>query len=245
MDFDTNSPKFNIKLKVLIFINIINLLIIAGLIFVLLLKKNNLYSLKIISTSTPSQFSQTSSLSVDKSIIFDSQKISGKKDVNFKKLVGYIKNIYEKDGKIYLDFDETSECITKSEEVAKVMIEDGKCLPSVTFEEVLERVKGAPFSKLEELCPEQYFGYGVGYCYFRNTSTEIITFQVHPETVVLYNIHPYDFETKERYKGAENYQISLNTFRENYYPKDKFQIFKIKTINDVVFSIAEYFIPRE
>ncbi len=240
-----DSPKFNINLRILIVVNIFILIILISLIVILILKANNLYSVKNILTSVPSQFSQTSSLSVDKSTIFEDQQILKNKNSNFKKLIGYIKNIYEKDGEIYINFDETSACISELSEVAKAMIEDGKCLPNVTFEEVLAKLKNSSFDNLTELCPNQSFGYGVGYCYFRNTSTETINFKVHPEIIILYNIHSYDFQTKELYKGIQNYQISLNTFRKDYYPKDKFKVFEIKVLDNVVFAITEHFVSKE
>ncbi len=222
------------------------MIILISLFAFLVLKNNNIQSGKNFYQTTSSlQLITTSSSGFNSKEMYSNQQIVEDQKINFKRLVGYIRGIYDKDGKIYMKFDETSDCISEAYEVAKAMAEDGKCLPNVTFEEVLERLKNAPFSDLTELCPNQYFGYGVGYCYFRNTSTETVTFEIHPEVIVLYNIHPYDFKTRDQYKGAENYQISLKTFREDYYPKDKSEVFEIKVVNNVVFAITEYFVPRE
>ena len=155
---------------------------------------------------------------------------------------GHIKSIYSKNGKMYLDIDYVSKCISDFKEAAKAILEDGKCPAGVTLDQLVQEIQGA--GNVARICPSQPFGYGSGYCYFRNQNTQIRTLEISPDVVVLYPMHPYDFDTQKLYDGAYAYQITLDWLKDKYKYTEG-NPFEITIVNNIVTVIRKIFVSAE
>ena len=155
---------------------------------------------------------------------------------------GDIKSIYSKNGKIYLVIDYVGKCISDFKEAAKAILEDGKCPAGVTLDQLVQEIQGA--GNVARICPSQPFGYGSGYCYFRNQNTQIRTLEISPDVVVLYPMHPYDFDTQKLYDGAYAYQITLDWLKDKY-EYTKGNPFEITLVNNIVTVIRKIFVSAE
>ena len=155
---------------------------------------------------------------------------------------GYIKSIYSKNGRMYLDIDYVSECISDFEEAARAILEDKKCPAGVTLNQLVQEMRGA--GNASRLCPNQPFGYGSGYCYFRNQNAQIRTLEISPDVIVLYPMHPYDFDTQDLYDGAYAYQITLDWLKDRY-EYTKGNPFEVILVNNIVTVIRKIFVSAE
>jgi hypothetical protein len=174
--------------------------------------------------------------------------------------LGYIRSIYSKDGKTYIDFDDVEGCIDDPKEAARAVLEDGKCPPGVTFEKLMEAYEGGA-GNFARVCPGVGFGYGTGYCYFRNRDTRVKTLEVYPDAVVFLLRSPYDFEEyyeddRKKYPNLciwkDRLVVSLDDLKnpESSLPlpfKDplKGDPFKIVSVNNMVMIIQKMWFPKE
>jgi hypothetical protein len=174
---------------------------------------------------------------------------------------GYIRSIYSKNGKTYIDFDDVEECIQDPEEAARAVLEDGKCPPGVTFEKLMEAYEEGR-GNFAIVCPRVGFGLGSGYCYFRNRDARVKTLEVYPDAVVFLPRHPYASEEDYEYFKKEypnlciwkdgRFVVSLDYLKNPEFPVPEYLKnplngvpFKIVSVNNMVMIIQKILVPAE
>ncbi|GIW65039.1 MAG: hypothetical protein KatS3mg093_018 [Candidatus Parcubacteria bacterium] len=143
-----------------------------------------------------------------------------------------------------------------------MIIQDKKCPPGVTFEDLKKAYEGGA-GNIGSVCPKQPFGYGTGYCYFRNINPLLRTFEIDPEVSIVYYRHPYDFDTPREILGNI---ISLSSWvdlfnkglyytietepgktekKRNIYSYEDDEPFKIALVKNKVVKIEKLELQRE
>jgi len=139
------------------------------------------------------------------------------KEETVEKQIGYIKNVYEKDGKRYLDIDYVQ--YLSGEEAIKAMKEDGKCPADI-------------YPDPTQCIPNGY--------YIRNQNPKIRTFEISKDAEI-------SRTTAFEYSSSGIKIINYNEFKNLFAARDSYFKstipFHIEILNDVVVKITEQFIP--